>query len=325
MLEIISQAILQSVVLWTRIMKLVMRKKLLLVIILVVAFLAFIVIRFFIQDQQNAAGQLKIDSSPAAGVFVNDEAVGKTPYIDANLKVGEYKIKLIPEGKDTKTVSWEGKVAIYKNTLTYISRELGTSELTSAGEILIPVKMKEKPNGATGAIKIETDPPGAIVYLDNDEKGVSPLELKDIPSGDHELSVFLPGFFRRIAKIKVEKGFELRAQFKLALDQSHKTLPEALEKQKKIKQASEEAKKAEEEASEEASVSASSTVEILDNDLGYLNVRSEPSVSGDIVTKVNPGERYEYTQEENSWYYITLDDGSVGWVSGDYVEVVESQ
>ena len=303
-----------------------MKRKLLLVIILVVGFLGFILIRFFIQDQQNAAGRLKIDSSPAAHVFVNDVAVGKTPYEDANLKVGQYKVKLIPEGKETKTVSWEGTVAIYKSTLSYISRELGTSELTSAGEILTVVKMQEKPNGATGAVKIETDPPGAIVYFDNDEKGVSPLELKGIPSGDHELSVFLPGFFRRIAKIKVEKGYELQAKFKLALDQSHKTLSEELEKQKQ-KKATEEAKittAPEDEASEEASISESTKIEILDNDLGYLNVSSEPSVSGDIVTKVNPGETYEYTKEENGWYYITLDDGSVGWVSGDYVQVVEN-
>src|SRR3989338_3216782 len=304
-----------------------MKRKLLLVIILVVGFLGFILIRFFIQDQQNAAGRLKIDSSPAAHVFVNDVAVGKTPYEDANIKVGQYKVKLIPEGKETKTVSWEGTVAIYKSTLSYISRELGTSELTSAGEILTVVKMQEKPNGATGAVKIETDPPGAIVYFDNDEKGVSPLELKGIPSGDHELSVFLPGFFRRIAKIKVEKGYELQAKFKLALDQSHKTLSEELEKQKQKKQATEEAKPtktAENEASDEPSLSESTTIEILDNDLGYLNVRSEPSVSGDIVTKVNPGETYEYTKSENGWYYITLDNGSVGWVSGDYVEIVEN-
>ena len=303
-----------------------MKRKLLLVIILVVGFLGFILIRFFIQDQQNAAGRLKIDSSPAAHVFVNDVAVGKTPYEDANIKVGQYKVKLIPEGKETKTVSWEGTVNIYKSTLSYISRELGTSELTSAGEILTVVKMQEKPTGATGAVKIETEPPGAIVYFDNDEKGVSPLELKDIPSGDHELSVFLPGFFRRITKIKVEKGYELQAKFKLALDQSHKTLSEELEKQKQ-KKATEEAKittAPEDEASEEASISESTKIEILDNDLGYLNVRSEPSVSGDIVTKVNPGETYEYTKEENGWYYITLDDGSVGWVSGDYVKFVKN-
>ena len=304
-----------------------MKMKLLLVIVLVVGFFGFILIRFFIQDHQNAAGRVKIDSSPAAHVFINDVDVGKTSYEDANIKVGEYKIKLIPEGKETKTVSWEGTVAIYKNTLSYISRELGTSELTSAGEILTVVKMKEKPNGATGAIKIETDPPGAIVNLDNDEKGVSPLELKDIPSGDHELSVFLPGFFRRISKIKIEKGYELQAKFKLALDQSHKTLSDELEKQKQKKQATEEAKPTktvENEASDEALLSESTTIEILDNDLGYLNVRSEPSVSGDIVTKVNPGETYEYTKSENGWYYITLDNGSVGWVSGDYVEIVEN-
>jgi len=130
--------------------------------VLIVAFLAFIFIKFFIQDRQNAAGRLKIESSPDAGVFIDDVAVGKTPFDNSGLKVGEHKIKLIPEGKDTKAVGWEGKVSIYKNTTSYISRELGTSQLTSAGEILTIVKMKDKPNGQTGSLTIETDPPGAI-------------------------------------------------------------------------------------------------------------------------------------------------------------------
>ncbi|OGK13404.1 hypothetical protein A3A93_01920 [Candidatus Roizmanbacteria bacterium RIFCSPLOWO2_01_FULL_38_12] len=307
-------------------MKLLMKAKIILITVLIVAFLAFIFIKFFIQDRQNAAGRLKIESSPDAGVFIDDVAVGKTPFDNSGLKVGEHKIKLIPEGKDTKAVGWEGKVSIYKNTTSYISRELGTSQLTSAGEILTIVKMKDKPNGQTGSLTIETDPPGAIAYLDNDEKGVSPLELKDIPTGDHELSVYLPGFFRRIQKIKIETGFQTQAVFKLAVDQFHKTLPEELEKQKQ-KEATAESKltvsPTDEESSDEASLNTSNQIEILDNDLGYLNVRSEPLVSGDIVTKVNPGETYEYTDTENGWYYITLDDGSVGWVSGDYVEIVE--
>jgi uncharacterized protein YgiM (DUF1202 family) len=36
---------------------------------------------------------------------------------------------------------------------------------------------------------------------------------------------------------------------------------------------------------------------------------------------VNPGEIYEYTDEQNGWYFITLDSGEEGWVSADYVEI----
>lgn len=305
-----------------------MKKKLLILIILVVLFVLFIFVRFFIMDRQNANGKIKILSSPAATVFIDNVAVGKTPYEANNQKVGEYEIKLIPDEKDKNTVTWEGKIPVYKNTLTYISRELGTSELTSAGELLTVVKMEGKPDGANGEIHIETEPAGAIVYLDNDEKGVAPIALQDVPEGDHELAVYLPGFFRRAQKIRVEKGYQVKAQFKLALDQTHKSLQDALETQRK--EASEEAKtKAEEEDATEETEDQSTTestgslVEILDTEVGYLNVRAEPSVSGDLVTQVNPGEQYQYTEQENGWYNITLDDGSEGWVSGDYVTEVE--
>lgn len=298
-----------------------MKKKLLIIIILVVVFLIFIFVRFFFLDRQSSLGKIKIVSSPAAAVFINDAAVGKTPYEDASIQTGDYTVKLIPEGTDKNTVPWEDKIQIHKNTLTYVSRELGTSDLTSAGEVLTVVPMEKKPNGNVGEIYIETEPTGAIVYLDNDEKGIASIVLQDVPPGDHELAVYLPGFFRRAQKIQVEKGYQVRAKFKLALDQSFKTLEEELEE--KRKQASEEAKKreSEKEASEEAQKAESgTTIEILNTPTGTLNVRSEPSVNGDLVTTVNPGETYEYSDTQDGWYKIMTEDGSVGWVSGDYVQ-----
>ncbi len=300
-----------------------MKKKLIIIVILVVVFLLFIFVRFFFLDKQSNFGKIKIVSSPAAAVFINDAAVGKTTYEDANIEVGEYSIKLIPDGKDKNTVPWEDKIQIHKNTLTYIIRELGTSELTSAGEVLTVVPMDKKPSANVGEIYIDTEPTGAIVYLDNDEKGIASIVLQDVPPGDHELAVYLPGFFRRAQKIKVEKGFQTRAKFKLALDQSHKTLEEELEE--KRKEASAEAKKREEEkqASEEAeskTTGSGTTIEVLDTPTGFLNVRSDPSVDGDIVTTVAPGDTYEYSDTQDGWYKITTEDGSVGWVSGEYVE-----
>jgi hypothetical protein len=84
-------------------------------------------------------------------------AIGKTPFED-KLKVGEYLLKLIPEGNATDTASWQGKINIYKNTLTFVNRELGSSDVTSAGEIFTAVKMKKKPSnpnyGAMGQLSI---------------------------------------------------------------------------------------------------------------------------------------------------------------------------
>ncbi len=301
-----------------------MKRKLTVIVALVAAFLLFILIRFFLFEKTNQMGRIKVLSSPTAGVFVNDEPKGKTPF-EEKLPPGEYTVKLIPEGEDSKTVSWEGKVTVHANTLTYISRELGTSDLTSAGEILTVTKMEKKPDGETGEVSVVTDPAGSIVFLDNDEKGIAPLTLKDVPAGEHELAVYLPGFFRRTQKINVAKGYSVDASFKLALDKTHKTLEQELNEQQK--EASESADTDEETASEEdsdtksASTTSENTLTISDTPTGFLNVRDEPSTAGTQIDQVSPGDEYEYTDERNGWYQIKLSDGTEGWVSGDYVDV----
>src|SRR3989338_9776237 len=143
-----------------------MKRKLIVLGILLLLFAVFVLVRFFVFDNPGKTGRLKVLSSPTAGIFIDDAAMGKTPY-ETRLKPGEYTIKLIPEGEDTKTVSWSGKVTVSENALTYVSREMGTTELTSAGEILTIVKMEKSPKGETGQVSIETEPAGAIVFLDN--------------------------------------------------------------------------------------------------------------------------------------------------------------
>lgn len=301
-----------------------MKRKLTVIVALIAAFVLFILIRFFLFEKTSQMGRIKVLSSPTAGVFINNEPKGKTPF-EEKYPPGEYTIKLIPEGEDSKTVSWEGKVTVHANTLTYISRELGTSDLTSAGEILTVIKMEKKPKGETGEVSVVTDPAGSIVFLDNDEKGIAPLTLKDVPAGEHELAVYLPGFFRRTQKINVAKGYLVDATFKLALDKTHKTLEQELTEQQK--QASDSASteentdKEEEIDTKSASTAEKNTLTISDTPTGFLNVRDEPSTAGTQIDQVSPGDTYEYTGERNGWYQIKLSDGTEGWVSGDYVDV----
>src|SRR3989338_1051019 len=197
-----------------------MKSKLSLLLILILLFAVFVGGRFFIFDKQNEYGKLKIISSPTASVFLNSTLIGKTPYED-KYKVGEYLLKLIPETSATDTASWNGKINIYKNSLTYINRELGSSDIASAGEIFTTSKMTKKPqNSESGEVYVETEPQGAIITLDSDEKGVAPAIMENVMKGDHELSVFMPGFFRRTQKVNVDPGYRVNAAFKLAIDES---------------------------------------------------------------------------------------------------------
>ncbi|MBI3366328.1 PEGA domain-containing protein [Candidatus Roizmanbacteria bacterium] len=282
-----------------------MKAKLTLLLILILLFAGFIFIRFFLLDQQNVYGKLKVISSPTSTVFVNNVAIGKTPFED-KYKVGEYILKLIPEGTATETASWNGKILIYKNALTYVNRELGASDITSAGEIFTTTKMEKAPkSGGYGEIYVETEPQGAIVTLDNDEKGVATVILSDVLRGDHELSVYMPGFFRRTQKINIDPGFRVNAYFKLAIDQSQKApIPKPTEK----------------EATPSAQTKNGTYIFIKETPQGWLRVRADASVDASESAKVKPGERYELLDEKSGWYKIKFNGNNNGLVLGSFTE-----
>lgn len=290
-----------------------MKKKLLLLFLLLLIFAGFIGTKFYILDKQNAFGRLKIVSSPATEVFVDNVPLGGTPY-DDKYRIGEYLVKLIPDKGATDTASWQGKINVYKNAVTYVNRELGNSDVTSAGEIFTITKMEQKPkNDSVGEISVSTEPTGVIVYLDNDEKGIAPLILADVLKGDHEISVFMPGFFRRTQKVNVVPGYRVNAEFKLALDTSSapkETTPSAKLTPGTTPSVQGEATK--------SATTAKTAVTILDTPTGFLRVRSSPSISADEVTQVKPGESYAYLDEQDGWYKIQIDAKTAGWVYSQY-------
>lgn len=279
-----------------------MRNKLLILFILIILFLAFIVIRFFIFDKQNNYGRLKVLTSPTMSVFINNLIVGKTPYED-KLKVGEHILKLIPEGIATDTASWNGKIKIFKNALTYVSFELGSSDILTSGVIFTTEKIQDSlKNNDYGEIYVETEPQGAIVMLDNDEKGIAPLILQDVSPGTYELAVFMPGFFKKTQKIKVDSKYRVNSFFKLALDPSQKKLED-------IKKESTDSAKTDK-----------TYILINNNPQGWLRVRTGPSIQATEEAKVKTGEKFEFLEEENGWYKIKFNGNKDSLIEGEFDE-----
>lgn len=280
-----------------------MKTKLVILLALIFAFVVFLVVRFFILSKTNEMGILKVNSSPTANIFLNNLIIGKTPYEDKQ-KVGEYLIKLIPEKTSTETASWNGKINIYKNSKTYINFDLGSSDILTTGEIFTTEKISPRPKDLNyGEIYVETDPQGAIVSLDNDEKGTAPLILKDVLRGDHELSVFMPGFFKRTQRINVDGGYRVNAYFKLGLDQSQKKLSD-IEKQ----------------STSSAKTENKTIIIINNNPQGWLRVRADASINATEEAKVKTGEKFEFLEEKNGWYKIKFNGNRDALVSGEFVE-----
>ncbi len=278
-----------------------MKGKLILLTILVLLFIGFVGIKFFILNTTNLTGRIKIITSPSTSVFIDNVAVGRTPYEDKQ-KVGEYILKLIPEGVATETASWQGKVKIYQNALTYVNRELGSTDISSAGEIFTITKMDKPANGPRGEISVDSDPTGAIVYLDNDEKGIAPLILENVVAGEHEISVYMPGFFRRTQKVNVEEGYRVNALFKLAVDQSQQS-QQVLPTGDKV-------------ATPGAQINKIKVV-IKDTPTGWLRVREEPTLDASESGKVNTGDEFTLLDEKEGWYKINFGDKN-GWISSVY-------
>jgi hypothetical protein len=281
-----------------------MQRKIILLFIVLAAFvLLFFGIRFLISNrQQQGKAGLKVVSNPGASLFLDSRFLGRTPY-EEKVEPGEYYLKLIPESTATTTASWQDKVILQPNILTVVNRELGSTDLKSAGEIV----SLEKLSGKETEISVITNPSGASVKIDGQDKGSAPLLLRNIEPGDHEIAVLSTGFINRSIKVKAVSGYKLIVNIQIALaGDAPPAISPAVSGQPQT--TPEEGQK---------------MVQILDTPTGWLRVRSEPSTSASEAGKVNPGEKFPVIEEKTGWYKIKMTDGSEGWISGRYAEKVK--
>lgn len=300
--------------------------KLILLTILVLLFLAFIGVKYLLLDKQNDYGAMRILSVPSSNVFIDNVNVGKTPY-EQKMKVGEHIVKLIPSQDATQeatpTAQWEGKVKVFKNSLSYVNRELGDSELTSAGEVYTITEMTPGSKaGDYGELFVDTDPPGAIVSIDNDEKGVASLLIAPILNGAHEVSLYLPGFVRRTQKVNIVEGRRINTVFKLAVDKLQQEKIASLSAPRKT--ATDSASIATPSASADAPLTpGTKQILIEDTPTGWLRVRTEPTINASEEARVDAGTRHVLLEERPNWYRISYEPNKDGWVAAEYAQIVE--
>jgi len=281
-----------------------MNKKAAIVIILLIAGLSFAGYTFYSKRSKGIAG-LKVTSTPTTSIFLNDKLIGKTPYEDKH-PPGEYILKLIPEDSSTTAISWQGKVNLAPALLTYVNRELGTSELTSAGEIL----SLEKIPGNEAQVAVFSKPDAATVVFDGQDKGATVVLLNSVTPGEHDVAVSSPGFASRTVRISATAGYKLSVNFQLALLGGDQQTTSGISPTPGPPGTS-------------SSTLKPPYVVIKDTPTGFLRVRSSPSTSATESAQVKPGEKFPLLDEKEGWYQITYIEGKVGWISGRYADKVE--
>lgn len=254
---------------------------------------------FFRHQILGKTGFLEVNTQPQTIVFLNGQQAGETPF-KKELTVGEVEVKIFAKNGDFSEPLWEeSRVKINPSTLTLINYNFQDEPAYQSGEMLTlsPISPKD-----SAALKIITYPNQAIVNIDGQTKGYTPLFLEKIESGQHIVEVTSPAYQNYVLKLNLNAGYELECQIKLA------------------------AEKEEEKKTEEALPTATfeqKVVEILPTPNGWLRVRQGPGTSYPEITKVNSGEEFPLLEEKEGWLKLKLSEEQEGWVSGQYARKKE--
>lgn len=299
----------------------------------------------FLNKKQAA---LQVNASPTASVYLNGNHVGQTPYFDDKIKPGEYTVRILVENDPAK--DWSTQLNLQSQIVTVVNRMFGATPEESSNYQLQLEALSSK---TATELSVVTIPDNVIVKIDGQPEGFSPLSVKDIEEGDHTLILTAPGYQEMTIQTQTKKGYKLAASATLG------KIANAPETDDQI--ASDSAQLKSDTATKSASLTptgkvsptakptgkttpsptgkltptvkptgaASGTLEkpyvvIKDTPTGWLRVRKTPSTSAEEIAKVNPGEEYKFVEaNESGWYLIVLEDGSEGWISGTYAQLIK--
>lgn len=296
-----------------------MKRKILFLVVLVILVVAVAFLVKALTNRGPKEGQLRVDSSPAAAIFLDNKNIGRSPYTD-KVQAGSYDIKLVPDSSTTQLVPWEGQIVIGQSLLTYVNADLAQSELSSAVDVLWLEKISSK----NSELSVTTSPDGATVLIDDVTRGVTPLTLADIQPGEHTVTVTNIGFLTRTLKIKMTPGYRLIVTMKLGLSPGG-TPQTASPSSTLTPTPSGKVTPTPKTATSSANVPDPDKpfLTVKDTPTGFLRVRMDPATSATEAGRVNPGDKFHIEDSQNGWYEIKYDGTNLGWISGTYADKTE--
>ena len=251
----------------------------------------------FVLNQNLGKGALQVTSSPQSQVYLNGQLIGTTPLCKCEGKdmipIGNHRIRLIPKEGNAKP--YDEQITINKSTLTVVDRTFGDAQ---SGSIITLTPLSNKKNTELMVISF---PDKTNVFLDNSQKGTTPILLKDVIESDHELKLTKEGYLDKTLRIRTTSGFRLRSIVFLSANINTAT------SSSQLSQPTPQAPKVEK-------------VTVLDTPTGFLRVREDSSLSSSEIGRVSPGDSLELVSEKEGWFQIKMKDGKTGWISSQYAK-----
>lgn len=267
-----------------------------LIAVLILVLAGLLIIRYTNIFQTEKPGALQVSSLPAAKVYLTDRQIGSTPFMDDKITPGEYTLKIVPEG-NLKEKTWQGKIKITSETMTAITVQFLENGQTEAEILSLEPIEEDKPQ-----LLIMTTPDEAKINLNGENKGNTPLIIKDLTKGDINIVASKTGYNSKTVSAKTENKYRLS----VTLELSSKSIGEKKTTENK----------------KSADIVPKITVKVKETPTGWLRVREEPSIDATEAAKINTGETFPFLVEEGDWTKIEYEKGKNGWVSSQYVDKI---
>jgi serine/threonine protein kinase len=133
-------------------------------------------------------GTIVVNSTPpGAGVTVDGKWSGRTPLTLDKLKFGSYTIRIVQDGYSVERHVVPLNSQSPSRTVTAKLQPLAGTKAAAKP----PAKPKPQPTAGTGSLFVDSRPRGARVFVDDKPVGVTPLQLKDLSTGDHSVRLEL--------------------------------------------------------------------------------------------------------------------------------------
>jgi hypothetical protein len=286
------------------------------IFVLILIIIIMLIVRFGYKPISGVLGLnpkagVRVETNVPAKVFIKGKEVGSTPFQKNDLSAGEYLIEIKAEGDlpedrvtNAETLTWKKTVNLYPGTLTVVHRELGNDY--PSGEVIT----LEKGQGVT----IVSAPSEAEISVNGQVKGITPLYLTDITSGDYQFLIGKDNYYKRSIKATLVEGYNLTLIVDLASTEVGMGLASVPTSAPSVTPT----------PSPSSVVSPSpqkvSQVTVSNTPNGFLRVRKGPATTSAEITRVNEGTVLIVIGEQGGWYNVRLSNGTEGYVSAEYAK-----
>ncbi len=104
----------------------------------------------------------------------------------------------------------------FRRVVTFRENAEYDTEILPAGlESIFEEIRDETLGGPRGSLRIETEPPGAEVFVDGRFVGAAPTQAEGLLAGDHYVTLKMAGYHRQVNRVTVQTDFEDTANFEL--------------------------------------------------------------------------------------------------------------